>query len=229
MKIIINDVPVKIISKLSKTTYDIHLGEKNYILLDKLKGKVLIEKKNNKSIDKLLKVMTGKKYGKIKKIDVLVNDKKKTIQYLKSIFNIVEAAGGIVEKEGKLLLIFRRKKWDIAKGKLEKGEKKKEGAVREVEEETGVKVAISDKICTTWHTYIRNKKYVLKKTYWYKMTCLDDTQMKPQEEEEIEDVRWMTKSEVKNAMKNTFVTIESVVKKYYNSQLAKTLLNNNQA
>ncbi len=217
MKIYINDIPVKISDKASKLKkYDVALTRKdNDIPLSKLKGKVLIENKNHQSIDELLKIMTEKKYEQISKIDILVKDKKKAVAYLKSKFTIVEAAGGVVEKGNKILMIFRRKKWDIAKGKLEVFESKKEGAIREVEEETGVKVKLVNKLCTTWHTYIRNNKYVLKKTYWYNMTCLDDSNMLPQIEESIEDVRWMKKKEVKEAMNNTFVTIKTVVKAYY--------------
>ena len=219
MKILINDIPVKIISKLKKhKQYDFTLKNKDtQITLGDLKGKILIQNKNQKSIDDFLKIMTSKKYSQIKKIDILVKDKSKTINYLKSKFKIVEAAGGLVKKNDTVLLIFRSGKWDIPKGKLEKEEGKKEGAIREVEEETGVKVKITGKLCVSWHTYIRNKKYVLKKTYWYKMECLDDSNMIPQIEEDIEAVDWMTDDDVKEAMKNTFNTIKTVVKKYNKS------------
>ena len=50
------------------------------------------------------------------------------------------AAGGVVtNKEGRVLFIYRNNKWDLPKGKLEKGETYEECALREVEEETGVK------------------------------------------------------------------------------------------
>ena len=53
-------------------------------------------------------------------------------------FTHIEAAGGIVENEKKeLLFIYRLGKWDLPKGKVEKGESIAETAVREVEEETG--------------------------------------------------------------------------------------------
>jgi len=217
MKIYINDIPVKITDKApKKENYDVELTRKdNNIPIDKLRGKVRIENKNHQSIDELLKIITNQKYDKIEKIDIHVKNEKSAVKYLKSMFTIVEAAGGVVEKGNKILLIFRRKKWDIAKGKLEDFEKKKEGAIREVEEETGVKVKLIDKLCITWHTYIRNNKYVLKKTYWYNMACLDDSDMLPQTEEGIEEVKWMKKREVKEAMNNTFVTIKKVVKAYY--------------
>ena len=54
-------------------------------------------------------------------------------------FTLVQAAGGLVYNEKKeILLIFRRGKWDLPKGKLDKGEKLEDCAVREVEEETGL-------------------------------------------------------------------------------------------
>ena len=54
-------------------------------------------------------------------------------------FTIVVAAGGLVQNEKKeILLIFRRGKWDLPKGKLDKGEKLEVCAIREVEEETGL-------------------------------------------------------------------------------------------
>ncbi len=56
------------------------------------------------------------------------------------LFKPVTAAGGLVENEkGEVLLIFRRGKWDLPKGKLDPGETIEQCAVREVEEETGLK------------------------------------------------------------------------------------------
>src|SRR4051812_48020306 len=55
-------------------------------------------------------------------------------------FTIIRAAGGLVVNDGgEMLFIFRRGKWDLPKGKLEEGEDLEECAVREVEEETGLK------------------------------------------------------------------------------------------
>ncbi|MEO8148051.1 MAG: NUDIX hydrolase, partial [Bacteroidia bacterium] len=47
-------------------------------------------------------------------------------------FKIIAAAGGLViNKEGKVLMIYRHYKWDLPKGKIEKDEKKKAAAMRE--------------------------------------------------------------------------------------------------
>src|SRR5438034_5163464 len=51
-------------------------------------------------------------------------------------FSLVVAAGGIVKNENaEVLMIFRRGRWDFPKGKLDRGEKLEDCAVREVEEE----------------------------------------------------------------------------------------------
>ena len=217
MKIYINDIPVRIRTTLKnpKKEFDLYLsGNKEFINVDTMKGRVLMENKSIDAIDNLLKLMTTKKYKKIKSLDILIKNQEKAESYLKSHFTLIEAAGGVVEKEGKILMILRNGLWDIPKGKMEKGENKQEAAIREVEEETGVKVEIIDKVCSTWHTYIRNKKYVLKRTYWYRMKCLNDKKMKPQKEEGIKEVVWMNEAEVDLALHHTFKTIGRLVKKY---------------
>lgn len=217
MKIYINDIPVRIREKRRKgrKEYDLKLDDSETMIpLAKLKGHVLIENKPDSAIDKLLKIMTNKKHQKIKSIEIVVESKIKAKEYLISHFNLIEAAGGIVEKDNKILLIHRNGLWDIPKGKLEKKEKKKEGAAREVEEETGAKVEIIEKIGATWHTYLMNHKYVLKKTHWYRMNCLDDTNIKPQKEENIDKAMFMTRSEVDIAMHHSYKTIEQVIKSH---------------
>jgi 8-oxo-dGTP pyrophosphatase MutT (NUDIX family) len=59
----------------------------------------------------------------------------------------IVAAGGLVFNENKeLLMIYRRSKWDLPKGKLDEGETIEECAIREVEEETGVQQIILGKL-----------------------------------------------------------------------------------
>lgn len=51
----------------------------------------------------------------------------------------IEAAGGLVlRSDGHFLGIFRLGKWDLPKGKAEKGESMETTALREVEEECGI-------------------------------------------------------------------------------------------
>jgi len=99
--------------------------------------------------------------------------------------------------------------------KIEKKEKPELAALREVEEETGVKAYLGKLIGPTWHTYYRSDKYYLKKTSWYAMDCLDDKNIKPQSEEEITALRWMTKNEAIEAAKKTYRSIDHVISQYY--------------
>ena len=130
---------------------------------------------------------------------------------IKAQYKVIKAAGGVVVKDGKWLFMYRRKKWDLPKGKLDKGENSKTAAVREIEEETGVKSLIRDKICTTWHTYTINNSRILKRTKWYLCDCIDDSKMKPQVEEQIEKLDWYSKSESKPILINSYSSIRYVL------------------
>ena len=111
-------------------------------------------------------------------------------------------------------MIYRLNKWDLPKGKLKKKESPVEGAKREVEEECNIRVLSQEKICATWHSYIRKGKRILKKTDWYLMNCTDDSEMGPQMEELIEDVRWFERKDVKKALKGSYRSIEEVFNIY---------------
>ena len=76
---------------------------------------------------------------KIKKLYLFHPDLQHLFTEFKKVFNYVEASGGVVfNKEGKVLFIKRKDKWDLPKGKLETGELANIGAIREVQEEAGV-------------------------------------------------------------------------------------------
>lgn len=107
----------------------------------------------------------------------------------------VEAAGGYVVRAGKdgpeVLLIFRRGRWDLPKGKLDKGETLEECGLREVREEVGIEqLRLLEPLGTTIHGYVQKKKYRVKTTHWYLMQT-PETEFTPQKDEDIEEVRWM--------------------------------------
>ncbi|MCP4460268.1 MAG: NUDIX domain-containing protein [Cytophagales bacterium] len=158
--------------------------------------------------------MSKKKYKEMSMITLAGKEKKDIVEYVKSKFTIIEAGGGIVEKDGKFLMIHRKGQWDLPKGKRDAGEGIEECALREVEEETGVKVEVVKRITSVWHTYLQNKKYILKKTYWYSMNCLDDSEMKPQKEEGIKDVKWMTIIKMEEALLSSYRSLRYVVQEY---------------
>jgi 8-oxo-dGTP pyrophosphatase MutT (NUDIX family) len=128
---------------------------------------------------------------------------------------VIKAAGGLVKNERKeYLFIYRADKWDLPKGKIEKGEGIEEAAVREVEEECGIKVKkLGKKIGKTYHAYIYKGQVVLKKSYWFKMKCEGQDKLKPQREEGITDARWFTPDKLNTITKNTFPSIAEVMEK----------------
>jgi 8-oxo-dGTP pyrophosphatase MutT (NUDIX family) len=128
---------------------------------------------------------------------------------------VVKAAGGLVRKKDKFLMIYRLKKWDLPKGKKEKGESSRQTGVREVEEECNVVVKVGRKVCTTWHTYTMNRRPMIKKTRWYVMDLIDDTRIRPDPGEDIEEARWMNRKEVYHALEHSYKSISYVFEQYY--------------
>ncbi len=128
-------------------------------------------------------------------------------------FKIITAAGGLViNGNNEILMIFRRGKWDLPKGKLDKGESIEECAIREVEEETGLKnMTLSKKIITTYHTYNEFGKHILKESHWYKMKCSGEQQLIPQTEEDITEIKFVAPDDLKKYISNSFCTIEDVL------------------
>ena len=141
-------------------------------------------------------------------------------QEFQKLFRIIEAAGGLVNNpEGKILFIKRLGKWDLPKGKMEKGESREESAVREIEEETGLSdVELVQFINTTYHIYVeRNGEKILKCTHWFEMNFDGEDTSKPQIEEGITEVAWKTTSEIENEVfPSTFKNIKLIVKEFWN-------------
>lgn len=108
-------------------------------------------------------------------------------------------------------MMYRKKKWDLPKGKIEKEEGVKAGAIREIEEETGVKIkSIIKKLGKTYHTYKLKDKWVLKETHWFLAEGDDESELVPQTEEGIEKVGWFDNKGVKSNLKNSYVSIKDV-------------------
>ena len=128
-------------------------------------------------------------------------------------FTLVQAAGGLVSNETKeILMIFRRGMWDLPKGKLDPGETLEDCAVREVEEETGLKnIKLIAPLILTYHTYHEGSKFILKESHWYKMSVKGEQQLVPQTEEDIHEIRWFKDAELKPLMKKTYPAIADVL------------------
>ncbi len=129
-------------------------------------------------------------------------------------FTLVQAGGGLVRNElGEGLFIYRRRKWDLPKGKLDKGEKLEDCAIREVKEETGLKkVKIKKFLLNTYHTYDESGKHILKDTTWYLMEAASGQDLNPQLAEQITELKWVGENELQPLIKNTFGAIVDVLK-----------------
>lgn len=129
-------------------------------------------------------------------------------------FTVIKAAGGLVMNEKKeILLIFRRGMWDLPKGKLDKGETLEHCAVREVEEETGLKnVDLVAPLLITYHTYHEGSKFILKESHWYTMKTTSGQTLTPQTEEDIEEIKWVKREDLKSYMKNIYLSVADVLK-----------------
>lgn len=131
-------------------------------------------------------------------------------------FTIVLAAGGLVLNEKKqILMIHRRGKWDLPKGKLDKGEKLEDCAVREVEEETGLqKVKLLSPLLITWHTYHEGARFILKESHWYNMKVSGEQKLVPQTEEDIHAIKWVTPEEAEKLFPECFPSVVDVIKAF---------------
>ena len=159
------------------------------------------------SIENLLDIA---KSNKFQQLYLYCSDLKLLWKEFNWFFKIEKAAGGLVKNNrNEILFIYRFDTWDLPKGKIEKGESKKEAAIREVEEECGITgLEIQKKLQKTYHLFKRNEREILKITYWYSMSTNYNGSLKPQVEEGITDVVFKNEEEVKDALENTYGNIK---------------------
>jgi len=129
-------------------------------------------------------------------------------------FILIKAGGGLVKNEkGEVLFMFRRGKWDLPKGKLDDGETLEACALREVQEETGLRdLHLEGPLLVTWHTYDESGKHILKETHWYMMKASESQALLPQQEEQITELKWVGKKGFPTLLANTFPSIVDVIK-----------------
>lgn len=116
----------------------------------------------------------------------------------------VTAAGGLVVRQKKgetrLLMIYRRGAWDLPKGKRDKGETIEACALREVQEEVGIKeLRIIAPAGTTVHGYPEGKRFMVKRTWWYFMET-PEREFTPEKREGIKKVKWVRWSKAKEKL-----------------------------
>ena len=128
----------------------------------------------------------------------------------KNNFKIQKAAGGkVFNSKKEILFIYRFNKWDLPKGKLEKGESIEQCAIREVEEECGISnLMIENELETTYHIFERKEKTIFKITYWFLMTTNYIGTLTPQIEEGIEEVVFKNQQSTEQALDNSYANIK---------------------
>ena len=148
-----------------------------------------------------------------KNLFIYHNDLNELYRSFKSYFKFIPAAGGLVKNEkGDNLVIFRRGKWDLPKGKAEKGEEPEQTALREVGEECIIEgVTIGRFITSSYHIYYIKKKIVLKKTDWFEMKYTGKQDPKPYAQEEITDFKWLPDDQLDTIIGNTYPAILEVL------------------
>jgi 8-oxo-(d)GTP phosphatase len=218
MKIFINDKPLDVMSAnelpKEKTFECVYDHPEDIPATIDFHDDVLIIEPTRDVIIKLLYLLRSRKLKNLDSVTILTENKKAVKDFIKSRFTVIKAAGGVVTKGQRILFIFRLGKWDLPKGKFDKGETPQECAVREVEEECAIKVKLGPEICKTWHTYTHNRKSILKKTYWYAMENLNDSTMRPQKEEGIDEIRWLNHHEAKVALINSYPSMRYLYKQF---------------
>jgi 8-oxo-dGTP pyrophosphatase MutT (NUDIX family) len=141
-------------------------------------------------------------------------------QLFRSFFIEVPAAGGVVKSNGHLLFIFRNKKWDLPKGKIDKNETPPEAAIREVSEECGISgQRVEKQLPSTFHIYqspySKTKgKWIFKETFWFEMSYDGSDEIAPQQEEGITEVKWFPKNGLDAVFENTYENLKQIILLY---------------
>ena len=188
-KVFVNDCPIILTeNKNISTIFEIRGFEKKAV------------------IEIVQQIFDGEKEG----ICFVCSDLQTCMDEFQSFFKVQKAAGGkVFNKKDEVLFIYRFDKWDLPKGKLEKGESIEECAIREVEEECGIaNLIIEEQLETTYHIFQRKNKTIFKITYWFLMHTTFEGVLIPQTEEGIEQVVYKNKNEITEALKNTYENIK---------------------
>ena len=188
--------------------YKVFVNKKEIILAANapVKSKAKVLPLEDTSLKKIIRIL---RTTKVETLYLVHHNPKKLLPLFKKKLPVAVAAGGVVQnEEGKVLFIYRKKRWDLPKGKVEKGETLQEGAKREVKEETGVKkIKVGDLVGVTYHIFKRNNRYQLKESHWFYMTTKYEGELVPQTKEDITKAVWKGKQKSVKALEKTYPNI----------------------
>ncbi len=160
--------------------------------------------------DLIITIRSFEKNQAIHALYVFAYDKiDEALNVVKSMYQYVSAAGGIVKNvNNELLFISRFNKWDLPKGHVEPNEMISDAAYREVVEETSVKHLVLGKyLGSTFHIYFLANTWCLKETHYYLMTTKSIEPLIPQSSEAIDDAKWIGRDAIGNVLNKSYTSI----------------------
>jgi len=109
----------------------------------------------------------------------------------------VQAAGGVLVRDGMVALVHRPKyeDWTLPKGKLDPGESFEQAALREVEEETGLVCRLGAELSPTRYTDQKGRPKIVR---WWAMEVAEDVPFEPNAE--VDELRWLEPAEAAEAL-----------------------------
>jgi 8-oxo-dGTP pyrophosphatase MutT (NUDIX family) len=201
----------------------IYVRNKPLYIVEKLDGKIdeylhrpetiFIDELNGAAVRTMLHELEKDEYYRGV---LLYKSRESALEEFKKELTLIQAAGGIVfTKEGEVLMIFRRGKWDLPKGKLDEGEDLATCAIREIREETGIHgIKLLSPLHVTYHTYYENEQHILKESHWFLVEADQKEHLVPQTDEDIEECAWVPESEISTLKSNMHASIIDVVDVY---------------
>ena len=201
--------------------YEVFFNDRKIIIV--AKGEITLNK-STEIVDYLLTQKDVKKWffrfvaSDIQEV-FLLNDSPKEFftEIFRPVFISIEAAGGVVIRNNKLLFIFRNEKWDLPKGKIDAGETNREAALREVEEECGISGhKIVKQLPSSFHIYKSSYKkskgeLIFKETFWFEMEYSGVENGTPQTEENITEIKWFAPDDLEIPLTNTYSNLKPLI------------------
>ena len=190
----------------------IFVGDKPIVLTTKVEKETDFKNLMIDSVD-IIRVLQLLKKNKYKSVRLVGSNEDELLEsFLKLLPNVIAGGGKVFNSKGHILFIYRNGKWDLPKGKAEANETIDQTALREVEEETGIRdLSICKPLEITYHIFKRNNKILLKKTYWFEMYSSYEGDFKPQEKEGITKVKWIDPKKLKKVKKNIYANIDQLL------------------
>jgi 8-oxo-dGTP diphosphatase len=108
----------------------------------------------------------------------------------------VRAAGGVVVRDGRVVLVHRPKydDWSLPKGKLDPGEGWEDAALREVEEETGLRCRLVREVGSSRYRDAKGRAKLVR--YW----LMEPLGGEFEPHREIDEIRWLPLDDAEAAL-----------------------------